>query len=131
MKWSADFGSKFRTAQNELENEPYMLGKLQMSIFWSISRIVNIIFLEEVMAILTLKGSQEAEQFVTDKKALKAINPIKLTAKTNAAKNKPANTYSNIRGNEKLSESNGHKGCPKSYNCFSISSHLLSSLNGC
>ncbi|KAB2623584.1 hypothetical protein D8674_038876 [Pyrus ussuriensis x Pyrus communis] len=49
-------------------------------------------------------GFQEAEQFVTDKKALKAINPIKLTAKTDAAKNKPANTYSNIRGNGKLSE---------------------------
>ena len=128
---SADFGSKLRTAQNELDNEPYMLGKLRMSIFWSISRIVNIIFLEKVMAVLTLKGSQEAEQFVTDKKALKAINPIKLTAKTDAAKNKPDNTYSNIRGNGKLSESNGHKGCPKSYNCFSISSHLLSSLNGC
>ncbi|KAB2616129.1 hypothetical protein D8674_022717 [Pyrus ussuriensis x Pyrus communis] len=126
---SADFGRKLRTSQNELENEPYMLGKLRMSIFWSISRIVNIIFLEKVMVVLTLKGSQEAEQFVTDKKALKAINPIKLTAKTDAAKNKPA--YSNIRGNEKLSESNGHKGCPKSYNCFNISSHLLSSLNGC
>ncbi|KAB2594645.1 hypothetical protein D8674_030095 [Pyrus ussuriensis x Pyrus communis] len=128
---SADFGSKLGTAQNELENELYMLGKLRMSIFWSISRIVNIIFLEEVMAVLTLKGSQEAEQFVTDKKALKAINPIKLAAKTDAAKNKPTDTYSNIRGNGKLSGSNGHKGCLKSYNCFSISSHLLSSLNGC
>ncbi|KAB2597246.1 hypothetical protein D8674_000166 [Pyrus ussuriensis x Pyrus communis] len=104
LERSADFGSKLRTAQNELENEPYMLGKLRMSIFWSILRIVNIIFLEKVMAVQTLKGSQEAEQFVTDKKALKAINPIKLTAKTDAAKNKPANTYSNIRGNEKLSE---------------------------
>ncbi|KAB2607403.1 S ribonuclease [Pyrus ussuriensis x Pyrus communis] len=52
---SANFGSKFRTAQNELENEVYMLGKLRMSIFWSISQIVNIIFLEEVMAVLTLK----------------------------------------------------------------------------
>ena len=51
------------------------------------------------MAVQTLKGSQEAEQFVTDKEALKTINPIKLTAKTDAAKNKPANTYSNIRGN--------------------------------
>ncbi|ONH94482.1 hypothetical protein PRUPE_7G018600 [Prunus persica] len=70
-----------------------MLGKLQMSILWSISWIVHIIFLEAVMAILTLKGSQEAEQFVT---AMKAINPINLTAKTDAAKNKPAETYSNI-----------------------------------
>ena len=78
-----------RIAQNELENEPYILGKLRMSIFWSISRIVNIIFLEEVMAVLTLKGFQDAEQFVT---ALKAINPIKL-----AAKNKPADISSNIR----------------------------------
>ena len=52
-------------AQNELENEPYMLGKLQMSIFWSIFWIVNIIFLEEVIGILTLKGSKAAEQFVT------------------------------------------------------------------
>ena len=51
------------------------------------------------MAILTLKGFQEVEQFVTDKKALKAINPINLAAKTDAAKNKPANTYSNIKGN--------------------------------
>ncbi|KAM2899055.1 hypothetical protein COP2_008519 [Malus domestica] len=91
---SVNFGSKFRIAQNELENEPYMLGKLRMSIFWSISRIVNIIFLEEVMAVLTLKGFQDAEQFVT---ALKAINPIKLAAKTDAAKNKPADTYSNIK----------------------------------
>ena len=70
-----------------------------MFIFWTILRIVNIIFLEEVLAVLTLKGSQEAEQFVTDKKTLKAINPIKLTAKTDAIKNKPADTYSNIRGN--------------------------------
>ncbi|XP_068344226.1 NADP-dependent D-sorbitol-6-phosphate dehydrogenase-like [Pyrus communis] len=44
----------FPTAHNELENEPYMLGKLRMSIFWRILRIVNIIF---VMAVLTLKGS--------------------------------------------------------------------------
>ncbi|KAB2603953.1 hypothetical protein D8674_038731 [Pyrus ussuriensis x Pyrus communis] len=72
---------------------------LEMSIFWSISRIINIIFLEEVMVVLTLKGSQETEQFVTDKKALKAINPINLVAKTDAIKNKPADTYSNIRGN--------------------------------
>ena len=48
------------------------------------------------MAVLTLKGFQDAEQFVT---ALKAINPIKL-----AAKNKPADTYSNIRGNENKDE---------------------------
>ncbi|CAN6677577.1 unnamed protein product [Malus baccata var. baccata] len=47
-----------------------------------------------VMAVLTLKGFQDAEQFVT---ALKAINPIKLAAKTDAAKNKPADTSSNIR----------------------------------
>ncbi|KAB2611383.1 hypothetical protein D8674_019415 [Pyrus ussuriensis x Pyrus communis] len=53
----------------------------------------------KVMAVLTLKGSQKAEQFVIDKKALKAINPINLAAKTDAAKNKPADTYSNIRGN--------------------------------
>ncbi|KAB2612702.1 hypothetical protein D8674_035018 [Pyrus ussuriensis x Pyrus communis] len=96
---SIDFGSNLRTAQNELENEPYILRKLRMSIFWKISRIVNVIFLEEVMAVLTLKGFQEAEQFVTDKKALKAINPINLAAKTDAIKNKPADTYSNIRGN--------------------------------
>ena len=64
--------------------------------FWNISRIVNIIFVEEVMAVLTLKGYQEAEQFVT---AMKAINPINLAAKTDAAKNKSADTYSNIRGN--------------------------------
>ncbi|KAM1160050.1 hypothetical protein ACFX19_033717 [Malus domestica] len=68
-----------------------MLGKLRMSICWSISRIANIIFLEEVMPVLTLKGYQEAEQFVT---AMEAINPINL-----AAKNKSADTYSNIRGN--------------------------------
>ncbi|CAN6583732.1 unnamed protein product [Malus baccata var. baccata] len=42
---------------------------------------------EEVMAVLTLKGSQETGQFVT---AMKAINPINLAAKTDAAKNKPA-----------------------------------------
>ncbi|KAB2596483.1 hypothetical protein D8674_031933 [Pyrus ussuriensis x Pyrus communis] len=60
---------------------------------------VNIIFLEEVMTVLTLKGSQEAEHFVTDKKALKAINPINLGAKIDAIKNKPADTCSNIRGN--------------------------------
>ena len=48
-----------------------------------------LISLEEVMAVLTLKGFQDAEQFVT---ALKAINPIKL-----AAKNKSADTSSNIR----------------------------------
>ena len=47
-----------RTAQNELENEPYMLGKLQMSIFWSILRIVKIIFLEEVMGILVREGQE-------------------------------------------------------------------------
>ncbi|KAM1302038.1 hypothetical protein ACFX2H_013002 [Malus domestica] len=70
-----------------------------MSIFWSISQIANIIFLEEVMAVLTLKGFQEVEQFVTNKKALKAINPINLAARTDAAKNKSADTYSNIRGN--------------------------------
>ena len=35
-----------------------MIGKLRMSIFWSNSRIVNIIFLEEVMGIVTLKGSE-------------------------------------------------------------------------
>ena len=46
------------------------------------------------MAVLILKGFQDAEQFVT---ALKAINPIKLAAKTDAAKNKPADTSSNIR----------------------------------
>ncbi|CAL9019890.1 unnamed protein product [Prunus brigantina] len=69
-----------------------MLGKLQMSILWSTSWIVHIIFLEAVMAVLTLKGSQEAEQFVT---AMKAINPINVTAKMDAAKNKPAETYSN------------------------------------
>ena len=73
-----------------------MARKLRMSICWSISRIVNIIFLEEVMVILTLKGWQEAEQFVT---AMKAINPINLAAKTDAVKNKPRDTYSNIRGN--------------------------------
>ena len=73
-----------------------MHGKLRMSIFWSISRIANIILLEEVMAVLTLKGYQEAEQFVTAKKA---INPINLAAKTDAAKNKSADTYSNIKGN--------------------------------
>ena len=72
-----------------------MLGKLRMFIFWNISWIVNIIFLEEVMAVLTLKGSQVAEQFVT---AMKAINPINLASKTNVAKNKPTDTYSNIRG---------------------------------
>ncbi|KAB2616438.1 hypothetical protein D8674_023026 [Pyrus ussuriensis x Pyrus communis] len=58
--------------------------------------IANIIFLEEVMTVLTLKGSQEAEQYVT---AMKAINPINLAAKTDAANNKPADTYSNVRGN--------------------------------
>ena len=73
-----------------------MLGKLRMSIFWSISRIVNSIFVEEVMAVLTLKGSQETGQFVT---AMKAINPINLAAKTDATKNKSADTYSNIKGN--------------------------------
>ncbi|RXH76129.1 hypothetical protein DVH24_019017 [Malus domestica] len=50
-----------------------------------------------VMAVLTLKCYQEAEQFVT---AMEAINPINLAAKTDAAKNKSANTYSNIKGNE-------------------------------
>ena len=49
------------------------------------------------MAVLTLKGWQEAEQFVTE---MKAINPINLVAKTDAVKNKPADHYSNIRGNE-------------------------------
>ena len=49
------------------------------------------------MDVLTLKGYQEAEQFVT---AMKAINPINLTAKTDVAKNKSAETYSNIKGNE-------------------------------
>ena len=73
-----------------------MPGKLRMSIFWNILWIDNIIFLEEVMTVLTLKGWQEAEQFVT---AMKAINPINLAAKTDAIKNKPADTYSNIRGN--------------------------------
>ncbi|KAB2629342.1 glutamate receptor 3.7-like [Pyrus ussuriensis x Pyrus communis] len=51
-----------------------------------------------IMAVLTLKGFQEAEQFVTNKKALKAINPTNLAAKTVAIKNKLADTYSNIRG---------------------------------
>ena len=78
-----------------------MLGKVRMSIFWRILQIANIIFLEEVMVILTLKGYQEAEQFVT---AMKAINPINLAAKTDAAKNKPADTYSNIRGNRDKDE---------------------------
>ena len=35
-----------------------MLGKLQMSIFWSILRIVKIIFLEEVMGILVREGQE-------------------------------------------------------------------------
>ncbi|RXH92297.1 hypothetical protein DVH24_033193 [Malus domestica] len=35
-----------------------MLGKLRMSIFWSNLRIVNIIFLEEVMGIVTLKDRE-------------------------------------------------------------------------
>ncbi|CAN6560811.1 unnamed protein product [Malus baccata var. baccata] len=56
---------------------------------------------KEIMAILTLKGSQETGQFVT---AMKAINPINLAAKTDAAKNKPADTYLNIRGNENKDE---------------------------
>ncbi|XP_068323135.1 uncharacterized protein [Pyrus communis] len=99
IRRSADFGSKLRTAQNELEDEPYMIGKLRMSILWSISWIANIIFLEEVMAVLTLDGSQKAEQFVIHKKTLKAMNPINLVAKTDVAKNKPADTNSNIRGN--------------------------------
>ena len=47
-----------QTAQNELENEPYIHGKLRMSTFWSNLRIINIIFLEEVMGIVTLKGSE-------------------------------------------------------------------------
>ncbi|RXH99799.1 hypothetical protein DVH24_021601 [Malus domestica] len=50
----------------------------------------------EIMAVLTLKGSQETQQFVT---AMKTINPINLAAKTDAAKNKPADTYSNIKEN--------------------------------
>ena len=62
---SADFERTLRTAQNELVNEPYLFGKLRMSIFWSILRIIKIIFLEKGMGILTLKGSQAAEQFVT------------------------------------------------------------------
>ncbi|KAL6279850.1 hypothetical protein ACE6H2_016731 [Prunus campanulata] len=70
-----------------------MLGKLLISILWSNSRIVHIIFLEEVMAVLTFKGSQETEHFVT---ARKVINPINLAAKTDAAKNKPTDIYSNI-----------------------------------
>ena len=53
------------------------------------------------MAVLTLKGSQETGQFVT---TMKAINPINLAAKIDAAKNKPADTYSNIRGNENKDE---------------------------
>ena len=52
------FGSNLRTAQNELENEPYMLGKLWMYIFWSILRIIKIIFLDEVMDILACKGQE-------------------------------------------------------------------------
>ncbi|KAM1091411.1 hypothetical protein ACFX19_019110 [Malus domestica] len=55
----ADFGSMLRTDQNECENEPYMLGKLRMSIFWRNLQIVNIIFLEEVMRIVALKGSEK------------------------------------------------------------------------
>ena len=51
-----------QTAQNEWENEPYMRGKLRMSIFWSNLRIVNLIFLEEVMGIVTLKGQKRAKQ---------------------------------------------------------------------
>ncbi|CAB4283447.1 unnamed protein product [Prunus armeniaca] len=94
LKLEEDFlPEALELSQNELENLPYMLGKLQMSILWSTSWIIHIIFLEAVMAVLTLKDSQEAEQFVT---AMKAINPINLTAKTDAAKNKPAETYSNI-----------------------------------
>ncbi|TQD81804.1 hypothetical protein C1H46_032634 [Malus baccata] len=73
-----------------------MFGKIRISIFWSISRIVNIICLENVMAVLILKGYQDVEQFVT---AMEAINPINLAAKTDAAKNKSADTYSNIKGN--------------------------------
>ncbi|CAN6704084.1 unnamed protein product [Malus baccata var. baccata] len=62
---------------------------------WILSnKFVKTACAEEVMAVLTLKGFQDAEQFVT---ALKAINPIKLAAKTDAAKNKPADTSSNIR----------------------------------
>ncbi|RXH82777.1 hypothetical protein DVH24_003275, partial [Malus domestica] len=60
--------------QDESENEAYMLTKLQMSIF-NILWLVNIIFLEEVMPILTLNGSQEAEQFVTSKKATNTLYP--------------------------------------------------------
>ncbi|CAN6711787.1 unnamed protein product [Malus baccata var. baccata] len=62
---------------------------------WILSnKFVKTACAEEVMAVLILKGFQDAEQFVT---ALKAINPIKLAAKTDAAKNKPADTSSNIK----------------------------------
>ena len=42
----------------KLENEPYMLGKLRMSIVWSILWIVKIHFLEEVMGILVREGQE-------------------------------------------------------------------------
>ena len=94
---SADFGSKLRIAQNELEKEALYAWKATDVYFLEhFADCYNIICLEEVMAVLTLKGSQETGQFVT---AMKAINPINLAAKTDAAKNKSADTYSNIRGN--------------------------------
>ncbi|CAN6547181.1 unnamed protein product [Malus baccata var. baccata] len=62
----------------------------------STSRILSNKFVKTACA-----GSQETGQFVT---AMKAINPINLAAKTDAAKNKPADTYSNIRGNENKDE---------------------------
>jgi hypothetical protein len=103
-----------------------MLGKLQMSNSWSISWIAHIIFLEEVMAVLTLKGSQEAEQFVT---AMKAINSINLAAKTGAPR---TSQQTPIQISEEMElrmrikcGSNWHKGCPKSYNCFTIILSLI------
>ncbi|RXH74655.1 hypothetical protein DVH24_029376 [Malus domestica] len=84
---------------NSMSKQVYynMVGKLRMSIFLSILRLVNIIFLE-VMPVLTLKGSKRLSTMKA-MKAMKAMNPMNLAAKTDATKNKPADTYSNIKGN--------------------------------
>ena len=51
-----NFDGALRTDPDELEYEPYMIGKLQMSSFQILLLFVHIYFLDEVMTVLMNKG---------------------------------------------------------------------------
>jgi len=56
-----NFDRALRTAPDELEYEPYMIGKLRMFSFQILLRFVHIYFLDEVMTVLMHKGHAVCE----------------------------------------------------------------------